>query len=66
MNPQTDETPQQIVPPAEITIPPAQTAAPNTTIRPTDKSASLYGAIGTDPQGLEKIPNNASRTPCGQ
>ena len=56
MNQDSTEPQKTIQPPVEIVIPPSP--QPNSTIRPSEKKAPLYGSVGADPQGMDKIPTS--------
>ena len=57
MNQDSTEPQKPIQPPVEIVVPPAP--QPNSTVMPSEKKAPLYGNVGTDPQGIQKIPTSA-------
>lgn len=48
-------SPQTIQPRVEITASPA--LPPSSTVVPSDKKAPLYGSVGVDPRGIQKIPS---------
>lgn len=59
MNQDSTEPQKPIQPPVEIVIPPAP--QPNSTVMPSEKKAPLYGTVGADPKGIEKIPTSARK-----